>query len=177
MRVHGANWVVLAVALAACHREPQAQVEQRKALLRPEVRPVQQQAELERTRITDPSGELLPSGTKAAGLELPRGLQLYRQLERDYHFEAQHIDLDQLERYFAKRVVPYALTRTPTSVSLEDAQLKDAPNAPRVTIRIARLMSAEPVCNVFLQQASPPRVYPSEAEAQAVLEARRKHAE
>jgi hypothetical protein len=152
-------------------------VEQRKELLRPDEIRRRRVEELERQRVFDEKGELIASGEELGELELPRGLKLFRQTEREYYFEAPEIALEQLDRFFAPRLEPWGVERTATSLTFERAQIKDSPMAPAVTLTIARVhTSGAPACDVTLKVAPPPRPFPTEAESQRQLAERQKYA-
>jgi hypothetical protein len=164
-------------ALTASCGDAPPEVEQRKALLRPDEVRQRRADELEQRRIFDPQNELIPSGERVAGLELPRGLKLYRELDREHFLEAPRITREQLERYFAPRLVPSGITRTATSVTFESAQIKDSPTSPLLTVRIAQVAATDPASELMLREAPPPRVFPSEAQAQKQLAERLKYAD
>jgi hypothetical protein len=168
------TWLLLGSLAAACGDDPP--VEQKKALLRPDENRRRRAEELESRRIFDAKGELIPSGQELGELELPKGLKVYRQLEREHYLEAPRITLEQLERYFGPRVEPMGVERTATSVTYTHARIKGRASAPPVTLRIARVVANEPACDVLLRMAPPPRVFPTEAQLQAELEKRRKYA-
>lgn len=161
-------------SLAGCGRE---KAEQRRELLRPvDVH----QKRIEELRLVDANGELIPSGEKIAGLELPKGLSLYRSFEdgwREWYLVGSRLDMAQLERYFATRLDPLALERNATSVLFKDAYLRDDPNARRVSVRLAKMIGEVPTTDVYIRQAPPPRIFRSGEEAEAQIEARRKHAD
>jgi hypothetical protein len=108
---------------------------------------------------------------------MPKGMRLYRSFVNEWYFEARSIPMAALDRYFAARLDPLGIERNATSVTFQDAIPRDDNKARRVTIRIGKLIGADPVCDVYLRQALPPRVFPSEQQAEAQIEARRKHAE
>jgi hypothetical protein len=170
------SWLLLG-ALVACGDEPPV-VEQRKELLRPDEIRRRRVEELERQRVFDAKGELIGSGEELAELEMPRGLKLYRQLEREHYLEAPNITLEQLDRYFAPRLEPYGVERTATSLTFERARVKDKPHVPAVTVRIARVQtSGAPACDVTLKVAPPPRVFKTEEQSQRELAERQKYAQ
>ena len=160
---------------AACGDAP-PEVVQRKALLRPdEVRQRRIEA-IEQRRIFDAQGELIPSGERVAGLEMPKGLKLYREVDREHFLEAPRITREQLDRYFAPRLEPASITRTATAVAFESARIKDSPLSPLLTVRIAQVIATDPASELLLREAPPPRVFPSEAQAQKQLAERLKYA-
>jgi len=167
-------WALLACA-AACGDDP-PEVAHSKALLRPDEVLHRRAEQIEQRRIFDPQGELIPSGERVVGLELPKGVKLYRELEREHFLEAPRITLAQLERYFAPRLEPAGITRTATSVTFESARIKDSPTSPLLTVRLAKVGGAEPASELMLREAPPPRVFPSEAEVQRKLAERAKYA-
>jgi hypothetical protein len=151
--------------------------DQRRVLLKPP--DMRQKLITERAKKTlfDPLGNLLPSGEITAGVNMPKGMRLYRSFENEWYFEARNIPMPALDRYFAARVDPLGIERNATSVTFQDAMPRDTNKARRVTIRIGQLIGADPVCDVYVRQAAPPRAYPSEQQAEAQMEARRKHAD
>jgi hypothetical protein len=152
-------------------------VAQRKELLRPDEIRRRRVEELERQRIFDDKGELIASGEELGELELPRGLKLYRQTEREHYLEAPEISLEQLDRFFGPRLEPWGVERTATSLTFERARIKDKPQAPAVTLRIAKVhTSGAPACDVTLKVAPLPRPFPTEAESQRELAERQKYA-
>lgn len=167
---------LLANLALACGDAP-PEVAQRKALLRPDDVQRRRVEELERRRIFDPQGELIASGERVAGLELPKGLELYRELDREHFLQAPRITLPQLERFFAPRLEPASITRTATSVAFERARIKDSPASPLLTVRIAQVAGSEPASELLLREAPPPRVFPSAAELEQQLAERRKYAD
>lgn len=167
---------LVSALLAACGDDPPV-VEQRKELLRPDEIRRRRVEDLERQRIFDEKGELIASGEELGELELPRGLKLFRQTEREYYLEAPEISLEQLDRFFAPRLEPWGVERTATSITFQRAQVKDNPLAPAVTLRIAKVKtSGAPACDVTLEVAPPPRAFPSEEESKRKLAERQKYA-
>jgi hypothetical protein len=108
---------------------------------------------------------------------MPKGMRLYRSFQNEWYFEARNIPMPALDRYFAARLDPLGIERNETSVTFQDAMPRDDNKARRVTIRIGKLIGSVPVCDVYVRQAAPPRVFPSEQQAEAQMEARRKHAD
>lgn len=171
------TWLLLAAlagAAAACGDDPPPR---RKELLRPDETLRRRAEELEKSRIFDAQGELIPSGELVAGLEMPRGLKLFRQTEREHYFDAPRISIEQLERYFAPRLEPSGMARAPKSLTFEGAKIKDAPEALPVTLRMARVDSSETASELMLRTAPPPRVFPSQEEVERQLAERRKYAQ
>ena len=117
-------------------------------------------------------------GRAAQGLASARrgGLTLYRELDREHFLEAPRITREQLERHFAPRLEPASITRTATSTAYESSRIKDSPNSPLLTVRIAQVTGTEPASELLLREAPPPRVFPSEAQAQKQLAERLKYA-
>lgn len=165
---------LLASAAAGCGKDEE---EQRRVLLKPPDIRQQQIAEHQKKTLFDPLGNLIPSGEITAGVNMPKGMRLYRSFENEWYFEARHIPMAALDRYFAARLDPLGIERNATSVVFTDAIPHDDSKARRVTIRIGKLIGSDPVCDVYMRQALPTRVYPSAQEAEAQLEARRKHAD
>jgi hypothetical protein len=165
---------LLLPGLCACGKDEQ---ETRRALLRPVDVRQKQIAEREKRRLFDANGELIPSGEKIAGLELPKGLELYRSFENEWYYEAKRINMGQLDRYFAARLDPLALERNATHVLFANAHLRSDPAARLVSVRLASLVANQVTTDVYIRQSPPVRTYPSERQAEAQLEARRKRAE
>jgi hypothetical protein len=173
--VYSLCFVLLSSGLSACSSEKQ---EARRALLRPVDVQQKRIAEHEKRRLFDAAGELIPSGEKIVGLELPKGVELYRSFEHEWYYEAKRINLGQLDRYFAARLDPLGIDRNATHVTFENATLRDDPKARRVTVRIASLIGHTTVSDVYIRQAPPIRQYATtEAQAEAQIEERRKRAE
>jgi hypothetical protein len=168
--------VLLSCGLAACSSDEQQ--EGRRALLRPVDTRQKRLAQQEKHRLFDAAGELIPSGEKIVGLELPKGLELYRSFEHEWYYEAKRINLGQLDRYFAARLDPLGVNRNATYVTFENATLRDDPKARRMTVRIASMIGHSTVTDVYIRQAPPIRQYATtQAQAEAQIEARRKRAE
>jgi len=167
--------LLLAAVGSGCSREDKK--EQQRALLRPVDHRKERAVAREKRQLFDPQGELIPSEEMVAGVVMPRGLKMNRSFEREWYFRAKRVTLPALERYFGQRLLPMAVERTATSITFKDAQSKDDVDAPVVTVRIATLIGSTPTSSVYIQQAAPPRVFPSEKEVQAKLEAMRRRAE
>ena len=166
--------LLLATAATACGSDPQQ--EQKKALLRPDETRRRLAEELERQRMFDAKGELIGSGEDLAELEMPKGLKLYRRLERAYYLEAPRISMEQLERYFGPRLEPTGVARTATSVTYENARIKDRPAAPPISLRISSVEGTEPACDVQLRVTAPAGVALTAEETEKILEEKRKYA-
>ncbi|HMI92129.1 MAG TPA: hypothetical protein VK509_12225 [Polyangiales bacterium] len=164
----------LCAGLYACGSDEQ---DTRRSLLRPVDTRQKAIVEQEKRRLFDVNGELIPSGEKIAGLELPKGLELYRSFENEWYYEARRINLGQLDRYFAARLDPLSIDRNASHVTFENAGLRDNPSSRRISVRIASLIGHQTVADVYIRQAPPIRVYPTESQAEAQIEARRKRAE
>jgi hypothetical protein len=164
----------LCAGLCACGSDEQ---DTRRSLLRPVDTRTKAIAEQAKRRLFDANGELIPSGEKIAGLELPKGLELYRSFENEWYYEARRINLGQLDRYFAARLDPLGIDRNATHVTFENAALRDDPKARRISVRVASLIGHHTVSDVYIRQTPPIRQYPSESQAEAQIEARRKRAE
>ena len=149
--------------------------------LRTLLRPVDMRAKrIEELRLVDANGDLIPSGEKIAGLELPKGLTVYRSFEDGWHewyLIGSRLEMAQLDRYFAARLDPLALERNDTHVLFKDAYLRDDPNARRISVRLTKKIGEGVTTDVYIRQAPPPRIFRSGDEAEAQIEARRQHAE
>lgn len=165
---------LLASVAVGCGRNEDAQ---RRALLKPPDTRQKLIAEREKKVLFDALGNLLPSGELTAGVNMPKGMRLYRSFENEWYFEARNIPMAALDRYFAERLDPLGIERNATSVTFQDAIPRDDKKARRVTIRVGKLIGSGDVCDVYMRQAAPPRVFPSEQQAEAQMEARRKHAD
>jgi hypothetical protein len=161
-------------SLAGCEREKE---EKQRELLRPvDMR----QKRIDELRLVDANGELIPSGEKIAGLELPKGLSLYRSFDdgwREWYLVGSRLEMAQLDRYLTARLDPLAIERNAKSVFYKDAYLRDDPNARRISVRMTKLIGDIPTTDVYIRQAPPPRIFRSGEEAEAQIEARRKHAD
>jgi len=164
----------LSAGLCACSSDEQ---ETRRTLLRPVDVRQKTIAEHEKRRLFDANNELIPSGEKIAGIDLPKGLELYRSFENEWYYEARRINLGQLDRFFGARLDPLAIDRNATHVTFENASLRSDPSARRVTVRIAGLIGHRTASDVYIRQTPPIRKYPSESQSAAQIEARRKRAD
>lgn len=149
---------------------------QRRALLKPVDRRQKWQKEREKRQLFDQAGELLPSGEIVAGINLPKGLKLHRSFESEWYYEAPYVPLAALDRYFVEHLDPLGIERGKAWVMFQNALPEGVPTARRVTVRVAQLSGGN-VCDVYINQAAPLRTYPSRAEAEALLQARRKRAD
>ncbi len=163
---------------SGCKHEQPSEQAQRRVLLTPPDTRRNLQKQREKQQVLDAKGNLIPSDQVVAGIVMPRGLELYASSEHDWDFKAHHVPADALERYFAPRLLATGVTHSlGGAVTFEKAQPKDNPKSPLVQLRIVRLRGELDESELFLRQAVPGKVYPSGAEAEAQLQARRAHAE
>ncbi|MGD8863043.1 MAG: hypothetical protein PVI30_23720 [Myxococcales bacterium] len=171
----------LCVALAACSGGEEAQQQaQRRELLTVPDRSDELEALREKRRVYDAEGNLIPSGEVVAGVELPRGLELYRSFEGEWYYRTFKIRSEDLVRYFKPRLftgqVNYTLN---AAVTFKNARSKDFPEAPPIDVRIAKKRGGATISDVYIRQHQPPerKQWPSQAESEAQLEAMRRHAD
>jgi hypothetical protein len=174
-------WLLAALwSLAGCTCSDDA--EQRREILKPEDRAKARAEAVDKRRYTTPEGELRASEEEVAGLLLPRGLSLHREFPHEWYFRTLHRDvsLKRLEAYFRPQLVTLKLERDATGgVHFIDAQLQKDPTAQQVSVRIAPVLTGVGQNEVYIRQRPPSekKAFPSAAEAEAKLEAMRKHAD
>jgi hypothetical protein len=173
--------LVLCVALAACSGGEKAEQQaQRRELLTVPDHSEELQALREKRQVYDAEGNLIPSGEVVAGVELPRGLELYRSFDGEWYYRTRKIRSEDLVRYFKARLftgqIDYTLN---AAVTFKKARSEDYPEAPPVDVRIAKKRGGATISDVYIREYQPPErnQWPSRAESEAQLEAMRRHAD
>jgi hypothetical protein len=109
---------LLWLAFAGCKSDDSAnREEQRRQLLRGQDLDKQRNEQIDKTRLTDEHGDLLPSETKVAGLVLPRGFNPKFTLDYEWYYDGA-LPLDKLEKYFRKQFDSASIKR-PDDSSVE----------------------------------------------------------
>lgn len=179
--VLGATWLLLGLLSGACedkmNEQRDARLAHRKALLAAEDRRAQREQKYAQTRVQDAQGELIPSGEKVAGIELPRGLKLRLGFAREWYYETT-LPAEAVRAYFGPRldtaqVVPGAAG----TITYVNALPRDTPNAERVNVRIGPLPKQRGKTEINIRLQTIVRPPASEAEARLELEKRTKFAE
>jgi hypothetical protein len=167
-------------AVLGCARHEQAaQQEERRKLLAPPDNKLEREEAARKRQIYDEDGDLIPSEDSVAGLTIPRGMTPGMRFEHEWYFSTRQVPSEALERYFSPLLLTGEINRSQQgTVEFVAAHVKANATAPRVTVRIVKLKGEANASEVYIRQAPPtPSHYPSEAEVEAQLKARREHAE
>ena len=151
----------------------------REILKGPDLRAIREERQ-KKTRFMDDEGELIPSDTKVAGVQLPRGLELRIQYEDHWYFESL-LPLDKLQRYFGRQLDTVQIERgNEDSVTFRRARPKGEKVGPMLTVRVGRMANLPSRSEVRIDRTKPdlvknrPKTFP---QAEAELRKRRKYAD
>lgn len=150
-------WISGALALhavAACSRSNEE--EQRRHLLEADARGQARQQRIDKTRVRDPAGDLLPSETKAAGYVVPRGFTLTRTHPHKWVYDAD-LPLKKVEEYFDKRLAGGTKSRVEYSqVEWLHSVEKDDPKQVPGWVQIMPCPSTRTWSRIVFSEPNPP---------------------
>jgi hypothetical protein len=132
-------WVLIGVlavnAAVGCSRSDRE--EQQRRLLQTEERARARNDRIEGHRVLSREGDLLPSGTKAAGVVLPRGFETKFTDPHAWTYDG-HFAQAKVRAYFEKRVTSTQMTNKPLGeVEYLGVREKSDPNMKGVLLRIS----------------------------------------
>ena len=143
-------------ALLACSA---LQAEQRRELLTPPNQPAIQKAKKEKAALLDEQGELLPSDLVLGGFPVPRGFEIKRTLDNEWYLRSLEVSAARTASYAEKRLFTGSLVRSSVGgVRFDGAQLRDAPQLPRLTVRISPTKNRENACELYIRSYGTPKV-------------------
>lgn len=155
-----------AYALLACS-EPKA--EERRALLTPPNQAAIQKEKREKAAVVNEQGELLPGDVVLGGFPVPRGFELKRSYENEWYLRSLQVSAQRAAEYTQKRLFTGSLTRSSVGgMTFENAQLRDQPHLPKLTVRISPTKNRKDACEMYIRSNVPTKaevLTPEEAEA------------
>lgn len=169
LRLSAPFWlVIIGRALLGCSDSPKTVA--RSAPLAPIDLAQKHREALEKKRLTNAQGELLPSDDSIAGLLLPRGLTRTHAFEHAWYYRTQ-ASIEQLTQFFGTRLLTGKVERGGRgTVTYVDAQPRGLKKTAFVTVRIGPAPGGRAMREVYVKETPMmPVAYPSEAEAQAKL--------
>lgn len=174
----GLSVVAVVLCLVGCAKdEVDVDTRRRAVLTPPDVQKIRAERHA-RTILVDERGELIASADVVAGITLPRGFSLVLALEHQWYYRSSDVSLEQLDRYFLRRIESRAIERGRDTIRYLGARSRDNPASTPVTVRISVVSEGSSVHEIYVEAPRPgPRARPSEAEVRAQLEARRKFAD
>lgn len=183
-RVTKHGLLALALALlagAGCDREAARVEEQRREVLKLPDHNRLRAERAERDRIFDDEGLPLESELVLAGIPMPRSFAITRESSEDWYLESRLVSAELAGRYIEKRVYTEKISRTGgTGVAFEIATARSAPNGPKLKIVITPIANMPNASEMYVRKPAPPappKILPSEAESQAMIEAQRRSAD
>lgn len=168
--------LALASQLLACEEAPQ-QPEAPPPLAPRDYAAAQRQV-VERERVFDEQGNLLPSNETVAGIVLPRGLTPEYTFEHEWYLRSQ-AKQEQLRAYFGPRLLTGKVERSGMgTVTYVNAQPKDSKQKRFVTVRIGPAPRNRNESEVFISETPMmPIERPSEAESKKQILERMRYAD
>jgi hypothetical protein len=154
---------------AACSRKDED--EERRRLLEASGRAQARQQRIDKQRVRDPEGDLLPSETKVAGYVLPRGFELTRTQPHRWTYDAR-LPQNKVEEYFDKRLASGTKTKKENSeVEWLRSVEKSDPNAVPGWVQVMPTPSKREWTRIILSEPQPvPKEAPPLVDAQKMQE-------
>jgi hypothetical protein len=143
--------------LLACS-EPEAVQEQR-ALLTPPDQAALQREKNAKTALTNEEGELLPSDIVLGGFPVPRGFELKRSYDNEWYLRSLEVSAKRTASYIEKRLFTSSIVRSSVGgFRFEGAQLREAPNLPKLTVRVSPTKNLPNACELYIKSYGAPKV-------------------
>jgi hypothetical protein len=143
--------------LLACG-EPDAAQEQRALLTPPDQAAIQKEKKA-KAALTDEAGELLPSDLVLGGFPVPRGFELKRSYDNEWYLRSLNVSALRAASYVEKRLFTGSIVRSSIGgFRFENAQLRDAPNLPKVTVRVSPTKNLPNACELYVKSYAPLKV-------------------
>jgi hypothetical protein len=153
--------------LLAC-REPDAAQEQRNLLTPPNQAAIQKEKQA-KAAITNEEGELLPSDLVLGGFPVPRGFELKRSYDNEWYLRSLTVSAQRTASYIEKRLFFSSIVRSSVGgFRFEGAQLRDAPNLPKLTVRVSPNKGHPNACELYIRSyaaVKAEKLTPDQAEA------------
>lgn len=165
--IQGAGLVsALLIALAGCGDKAK-QEQQRRELLRPP-KIVQEAKKPPPPPVFDGEGVPLPSDLVLGGFAVPRGFEVTKKYDDEWFLRSSVVSAEATAKYVQARVFTGSLERTSVGgVRFESAQLRDAMQAPRLSLRISPTKGHPNACELYIRRIVPQKQVTRTAESVA----------
>lgn len=141
---------------SACEAPDKPQ--QKRQLLTPPDQVAIKKVKQEKAKLVDDEGELLPSDLVLGGFPVPRGFEMKRSREHEWFLRSLEVSAERAASYAQKRLFTSSLVRSSVGgVRFDGAQLREAPQLPKVSIHISPTKGRKNACELYIKRhAGPP---------------------
>jgi hypothetical protein len=178
--VLGASVVAsMAAANSGCSSDDTAhRAEARREILRGEDLDKEHNERMEKQRLTNYQGDLMPSDTLVAGVVIPRGFKPKFTFAYEWYYDGA-LPFAPLEKYFRATLQAESIDRPDSSsVQFSHARTKGVANMSPVTVKIFPVPGRSDWSRIYILAPQPlPEHLPTEQEIRAELAARKARAE
>jgi len=128
------------------------EAEQQRELLTPPNQAAIQKAKQEKAIVVNGEGELLPSDLVLGGFPVPRGFEIKRSLDNEWFLRSLEVSAARVASYVDKRLFTGSLVRSSVGgFRWDGAQLRDAPNLPKLTVRVSPTKNRPNACELYIR--------------------------